>query len=316
MTHTRREALTALGAVAAVPVLTQLAAAIEPLTGAAGPAPLIATNTYPWLTFARRAKREFTLHTDELLAKIASTGINGYEPIIEKPAEFDGLAERLKKHGLRMESLYVNSVLHDSARVEKSMQDVIAIAERAKQIGVKIIVTNPVPIRWGGTDNKTDAQLRLQGKSLNKLGAELRKRGLMLAYHNHDAELRAGGREFHHMLTSTSPENVKFCLDAHWVFRGCGDSEVAVFDALRQYHGRVVELHLRQSVKGVWTEAFAMKGDIDYARLFGFLFDRKIRPHLVLEQSIEDKTGQQLSVVDAHRAGQKALMAMVDRVPR
>jgi len=48
---------------------------------------------------------------------------------------------------------------------------------------------------------------------------------------NRDAELRQGGREFHHMLTATNPDDVKLCLDAHWIYRGCGDSQVAVFDA-------------------------------------------------------------------------------------
>jgi inosose dehydratase len=124
-----------------------------------------------------------------------------------------------------------------------------------------------------------------------------------LAYHNHDAELRQGGREFHHMLTATDPANVKFCLDAHWIFRGCGDSEVAVFDALTHYHQRVVELHLRQSADAVWTEAFSMKGDIDYARMFRFLTKQNIAPHFVLEQAVEASSPNELSAVEAHRQG-------------
>jgi inosose dehydratase len=126
---------------------------------------------------------------------------------------------------------------------------------------------------------------------------------MVLAYHNHDAELRQGGREFHHMLTATDPANVKFCLDAHWIFRGCGNSEVAVFDSLTHYHQRVVELHLRQSVGGVWTEAFSMKGDIDYSRMLRFLADNSITPHLVLEQAVETDSRNELSAVEAHRQG-------------
>jgi len=44
----------------------------------------IATNTYPWGTFAKREGKEFVQHTDELLAAIASTGITGYEPNIHQ----------------------------------------------------------------------------------------------------------------------------------------------------------------------------------------------------------------------------------------
>jgi inosose dehydratase len=116
-----------------------------------------------------------------------------------------------------------------------------------------------------------------------------------------------GGREFHHMLTATNPENVKLCFDAHWVFRGCGDSEVAVFDSLEHYHDRIVELHLRQSNSGFWTEAFAASGDIDYARMFSFLAERQIRPHLVLEQAVEAESPNQLTVVEAHRQGRENL---------
>lgn len=269
--------------------------------------PGIATNTYPWLTFARRAGEQFELHTEALLASIAATGVTGYEPIIEKANEFVGLKSRLKRHGLTMKSIYVNSILHDKTKAETSIAQVVAIAKAARAIGTQIVVTNPSPIRWGGTEDKTDKQLRLQAKTLDRLGAELRKLDVTLAYHNHDAELRQGGREFHHMLTATDPANVKLCLDAHWIYRGCGDSEVAVFDALAHYHDRIVELHLRQSIGGIWTEDFRIRGDIDYEKLFEFLKHENIAPHLVLEQAVEEKSPNKMSVVEAHRVGHRNL---------
>jgi inosose dehydratase len=289
-------------------LLTGLAPLLRTAEAREKAVPHIATNTYPWLTFARRSERPFTLHTDQLLADIASTGITGYEPIITDPIEFDGLGKRLRKHGLEMRSLYVNSTLHAPGQAKQSVEGVLAIAKAACELGVKIVVTNPSPIRWGGPEDKNDAQLRFQAETLDGLGAELRKLGMVLAYHNHDAELRQGGREFHHMLTATDPSNVKFCLDAHWVFRGCGDSEVAVFDALMHYHDRVVELHLRQSIDGVWTEAFSMQGDIDYGRMFGILAEKGITPHLVLEQAVEAESRNELSAVEAHRQGRLNLM--------
>ncbi|QDT13310.1 sugar phosphate isomerase/epimerase family protein [Planctomycetes bacterium K23_9] len=267
----------------------------------------IATNTYPWRTFARRAGQSYQRHTDQLLQNIASTGIVGYEPIIDSPTELDGLGDRLTKHGLYMRSIYVNSVLHDTAKVDQSVAAAMAIAKRVRDLGTSIVVTNPSPIRWGGDEDKDDSQLRFQAKSLDELGSELRKLGLTLAYHNHDAELRNGAREFHHMLTATKQENVKFCLDSHWVFRGCGDSEVAVLDALDHYRDRIVELHLRQSTNGVWTEAFAMQGDVDYQAIFRRLHESNIHPHLVLEQAIEQKSPNKLSATQAHKQGQRNL---------
>jgi len=272
------------------------------LRSATASPPHVATNTYPWGTFAGRDGGSFKLHTDDALAAIARTGITGYEPIITAPEEFDGLGARLKAHGLEMRSLYVNSTLHDES-AQASIDSVLAIARRAVEIGTRIIVTNPSPIRWGGPDNKTDAQLRAQAHALDRLGAELRTLGAALAYHNHDIELRLGAREFHHMLTATDPANVKLCLDAHWVFRGCGDSQVALFDAVEHYGRRIVELHLRQSHNGIWTEVFQSEGDIDYARLRAWLRQHEIKPHLVLEQAVEAGSPKTVDVIAAHRQG-------------
>ncbi|MCR9294108.1 MAG: sugar phosphate isomerase/epimerase [bacterium] len=264
---------------------------------------LIATNTYPWETFARRNNENIELHTDHLLSDIASTGIRGYEPNIRSLTDFDGLQQRLSKHGLEMPSIYVNSVLHDASQSAQSMEQVLAIAERAVALGTTILVTNPSPIRWGGDEDKSDAQLQHQAKSLDVLGEKLRALGVTLAYHNHDSELRQGAREFHHMLTATSPQNVRFCLDAHWIYRGCGNSQLALFDAVEHYADRIVELHLRQSRGGVWTESFTMEGDIDYPRLFDVLRTRGIQTHLVLEQAVEAGSPSTLGVVEAHRVG-------------
>ena len=279
------------------------ALAAQPLAAAAT-LPPISTNTYPWGTFAKRDGGTFALHTDQALAAIAATGITGYEPIINTPEELDGLGGRLRHHGLQMPSLYVNSSLHEEGKAAESIAAVLAIARRAMELGTRIIVTNPSPIRWGGPENKSDAQLITQAKALDQLGAELRKLGLALAYHNHDAELRLGAREFHHMLTATDPANVKFCLDAHWIFRGCGDSQVALFDALEHHGSRIVELHLRQSRGGVWTEVFTTEGDIDYAQLGTWLQTRKLKPLLTLEQAVEAGSPKTMDAVAAHRQGQ------------
>jgi len=261
----------------------------------------IATNTYPWGTFAKRENKPFALHSDEALAMIASCGIPGYEPAINNVSEFDGLGARLKAHGMEMRSLYVNSFLHDEAQAAQSIESVLSIARKAAEIGTRIIVTNPSPIKWGGPENKTDANLITQAESLDKLGAELNKLGLTLAYHNHDIELRNGAREFHHMLTGTNPEHVKFCLDVHWVYRGCGNSQVALFDTLELYGNRVVELHLRQSKDGIWTEVFTATGDIDYARVASWLQQHKVKPLLTLEQAVEGGSPNTMIGVEAHQ---------------
>ncbi|HEX6984430.1 MAG TPA: TIM barrel protein [Planctomycetaceae bacterium] len=268
----------------------------------------IACQEYPWGTLYRREGRETDL--EAALAGAAKAGLDGWEPIATSPEQIARLGESLRRHGLAMRSLYVNSTLHDAKAAGESVRQVLDIADAAKPLGTSIVVTNPSPIRWGGDEAKTDEQLIVQAKQFDRLGAALRDRGLTLAYHNHDVELRHAAREFHHMLAGTDAGHVAFCLDAHWVYRGSGDSQVALFDAVTLYGRRVVELHLRQSRGGVWTEAFG-EGDIDYPRLRARLAELGVpAPHLVLEQSVEAGTPKSLTPVEAHRRGREYAAAV------
>ena len=107
---------------------------------------------------ATRPNNRLNSHSDALLADIASAGIDGYEPIISNPSEDSPvLAIALSKHGLEMRSLYVNSVASRTRPADESIAQAVAIAEASRELGVKIIVTNPSPIRWGGAEDKSDA---------------------------------------------------------------------------------------------------------------------------------------------------------------
>ncbi len=258
----------------------------------------LACNAYSWHTFYRREDRDFYKPVSAGLVAVAEAGYDGYEPGLADHRDIDRIASPLKKHGLQIRSAYVNSTLHNPEQIAKSVENVLASAEKAKRLGTKIIVTNPNPIDWNKPEDKDDEQLKTQAKALNDLGAKLKSMDLTLAYHTHDMEMRCAARELHHMLLATDPENVTFCLDAHWVYRGSGNSSVALFDILKLYGKRISELHLRQSVNGVWSETFA-DGDIDYRAVAKYLLDIGVRPHLVMEQACEDGTPKTLSASEA-----------------
>jgi len=260
----------------------------------------VACNQYPWGTFYSREKKDFNALLDSGLAEVKASGNDGFEPGVGGLQQIEQMVPLLKKHGLEMRSLYVNSTLHDAAQADKSIEEVLAAAAKAKAVGTRIIVTNPSPLRWGGPENKTDEQLKVQAAALDRLGAGLKKVGLILAYHNHDIELRNAAREFHHMMVGTDPANVTLCLDAHWIYRGSGNSQVALFDVLKLYGPRITELHLRQSQNGVWTEAFG-PGDIDYHRLADYLLKIGVKPLLVLEQAVEAGSPKTMNAVEAFK---------------
>ena len=258
----------------------------------------IACQQYTWFSYFRREGKKWMENPADSLKTFTASGLTGYEPSFESPGEIAVLQKELEIKKIWSKSMYVNSVLHEPELVEDNISNILNIAQEAKKIGISILVTNPTPISWGGVENKTDAQLKAQALALNLLGKKLRSIGMTLAYHNHDAEMREGAREFHHMLTGTDPDNVKLCLDAHWIYRGSGNSQVALFDIVDIYVDRIVELHLRQSHAGLWSEVFE-KGDIDYARLASVLKQGNLRPLLVLEQAVEEGTPHTMSTEEA-----------------
>ena len=265
----------------------------------AKPSP-ISCNSYSWLTFYQRQGKTWMADPDASLSELAQSGLTAYEPGVNSVEEVTKLVPLLKKHGLVMPSLYVNSTLHRTDEAQKSIDLVLAIAEAARPAGTSIFVTNPSPIKWGSDEDKTDPELMEQAKNLNRLGDELRKRGITLAYHTHAPEHRQAAREFHHMLLATEPKNVSLCLDAHWVYRGSGNSQVALFDVVKLYGKRIVEVHIRQSKAGIWQETFT-DGDIDYRRLAADLKTLGVRPNLVLEQCLEKGSPHALGAVEAHQ---------------
>jgi len=260
----------------------------------------ISSNSYNWGTFYGRENKNWGENQDANFAKYVKTGLQAYEPSLGSAEEATNLITVLKKYNIKIPSVYIGSVLHEKNQIEGSIKKILEIATVVKNYGTKIIVTNPNPIAWGTDKLKTDDELTLQAKALEKIGKSLKAEGLKVAYHTHDVELKAGAREFHHMLQNTSPENLYFCMDVHWVFRGSHNSQLAVFDILKMYGNRIIELHVRQSKNGIWQEVFSGDGDIDYKKFALELVKKKLRPHIVIEQCLEKDSPNTMDAFQAH----------------
>jgi inosose dehydratase len=300
----RREFLSAVGSASLLPLIPSSSNKDLKLP--------ISCNSYTWYTFYGREDKEWWKEPDACAVDFLQSGLTAYEPSLSLAEDAKQMIAILRKHNILMPSIYVGTVLHKAEEGSKSIDTVLAIGQEVKKYNTKIIVTNPTPIQWGGPAVKTDAELLEQSSNMERLGSELRKMDLILAYHTHDTEMLAGAREFHHMLQNTSPDNVSFCFDVHWMYRGSQNSSVAVFNTLKMYGSRVVELHLRQSVNGVWSETLG-KGDIDYERFAAELKRMKVSPHLVLEQCIEEKSPNTMGVVDAHKLDLKEVKRVFNR---
>ncbi len=260
---------------------------------------LISCQQYPWHTFLEREGKDWFDSLSESFDMLASVPFYGFEPLIEDDDYTDDIIPYLKKHNLVMESLYMGPLLHDRKEAPSNIKNVLSIADKVHSLGTRIFVINPEPIDWDGNEDKTDEQLNIQAEFLNELGRELNSRGIQLAYHNHHNEIRNGAKEFYHVMENTDSSNVKLCLDAHWIYRGAGNITTILSDVLEKYIDRIIELHLRQSQGGIWTESFG-EGDIDYVGIAANLKSKNIKPLLVLEQAVEDGSQVTMSPIEAH----------------
>ena len=257
---------------------------------------------YSWRTFMEREGMDWQNDPIKYYQQLMSSVFKKLEPIIDSFQYFEEMRSSIDWTSFDIGSVYLNAILHEKKNLNQRIDQVRKIAKFYAKSGAKIIVINPSPISWDEAEDKTDDELNTQVKALNVLSKSIAEMGLLLAYHNHDAEMRNNGRELHWMMQKTNPEYVRYCLDCHWIYRGSGNNEKELFKVIDLYADRIVELHLRQSSNGIWTEAFK-EGDIDYHKIARALKYRNLKPRLVLEQAVEKGTPHTMSIDESHRLG-------------
>jgi inosose dehydratase len=171
--------------------------------------------------------------------------------------------------------------MHEPALAEKTIAGTLALAEVAKAAGARALTFNPAPLK----QPKTEEQLAVQAKFLDRLGAALRQRKIDLMIHQHAPEMADNARDWRHQLRNTDPKLVKFCLDVDWVKRGGQD----VMTLLKECGSRLRSLHLRSMRQGVWMEEFG-PGDVDYSQVAAYLREIGFQGWLVVELAYEKDT--------------------------
>lgn len=261
---------------------------------AADPAPeaRVGSQLYGWGQYYQRDGKRLEGHLDEVFSALRDAGYDHAEGSLNlgDPEANGTFADRMKAKGLRPVAIYTGGRLHDD-EAETVIEQIVRAARICREAGYRVINCNPDPI---GRE-KTDPELARQVRSLERLGNELRAVGLQLGIHHHTPAMRSEAREFHHNFQHTRPENVGFCYDVHWVYRG----GVTPRKALEQYGDRIVSWHLRQSRDGVWWEDLAT-GDIDYAAVAAVAQQRNLAPVYSVELALESGTKITRSVVANH----------------
>lgn len=255
--------------------------------------PVLSVEVYIWVQQFQSQHKDLVDGVEEMLSGTQQAGYRNVELSADflPPVFREKTLALLRKYKLRMPTLYVGTTLHESTAAEKSIREAVDLARAVRSAGLQALVTNPSPKPHH--QQKTAEELEVQAKNLNQLGAELRKLGLRLMVHHHTPELVEHGREWRYQLESTDPALVACCVDVDWAFRG-GEEPLAF---IRETGTRLLSLHLRNDVRGVWREDFGM-GDIDYAPLADYLQQIVYTGYLVVELAYEKDTEITRPLVD------------------
>jgi inosose dehydratase len=253
---------------------------------------LVGSNVYGWTQYAERDKKKFEL--EEVISALRDTGYDYLESWmnVDQPEQNGKFADQLRAKGLQPVSLYTGARLHEAGKASEVVAKIVAAAKVCRQAGFVVISCNPDPI---GRE-KTDEELKTQAAALTELGEGLNRVGMRLGIHQHLPEMANHGREFHYNFQHTKSEEVGWCYDVHWVWKG----GVMPLDALRTYGDRVATWHLRQSRQGIWWEDLDT-GDIDYPAVARYAKDHSLPRRFSVELALENGTKVTRSVVENHR---------------
>jgi inosose dehydratase len=284
-TYNRREALatmaTLTGGAFFNPGSLSLAAAKAP----SGYRPKLSMASYIFIQRFETEKKPLADGVEEMLSTAHRAGFRR----VELTAEFLTAELRsrtfalLKQNKLELPTVYAGSTMHEPQAADKSIREIVDLAEAIKPAGVKAIVTNPSPMPQHA--QKSEGELSVQVRALNRLGSELRKRDMELMIHHHTPELVDNAREWRYELAHTDPSVVACCVDVDWAVHG-GQQPVPF---MREAGSRLASLHLRNTSGGVWLEDFS-DGDIDYHKVADYLKQISFKGYLVVELAYEKQT--------------------------
>lgn len=293
MTLTRRQLFGSLAALSAWPATRLLG------QGHAAPS-RISVEGYIFIQQQARLKQTLAEGIDGFLDAVREAGYRQIElsdPFMVpelRARVLDGIAKR----GLSMPSIYVGGAMHEERLADDTIARSVEIAKACRPLGCHAIVGNPSP--KPASAEKTDAELAVQARMLDRMGAALGEIGVEYWVHNHTPEMRSQAREWWHTLRNTDARRVRIALDIDWVHQGDQDP----LALLRAAGSRVATLHLRNSTKKLWLETFT-DGDVDYRPIANELRTMKLEPLLVVELAYHPETVVSRSLLDNLRMGRE-----------
>jgi len=245
----------------------------------------LSVEGYIWQQYAERQNKPLGDVLDEIFPMAHNAGFHNVElnQNFFTPELRPRVERLLRANDLAMPSVYAGGAMHEEGVAEQTTRLALEVATICQPFGCRAVINNPDP--KPGQARKSDSELGVEVKMLDRLGRQLRDRGFELWTHAHSPEMAENAREWRYNLQHTDPQYVSVCLDLDWVHQG-GQDPLAL---LREAGSRVACLHLRNSAQKLWLEALG-DGDIDYRQVAAYLKQAGLRPLLVVELAYRKET--------------------------
>ncbi len=248
-------------------------------------APRIAVQVYIWTQNFSARKISLAEGLPELFRSSHQAGYRRISLLNSffTPEIFPKTQELVNEYKFEVCDTYTGGRMHEESAALSLIEKACRQAEMASKLGAKYLTINADPKPDHG--RKTDDELAVQVRMMDRLGEALKKQGVSLLIHQHAPEMAENAREWRWVLHHTDPKLVSFNLDLDWVFRG-GNRPLELLD---EAGSRVLSTHIRSSRNGVWSEALG-EGDIDYKAVAAWMRKHGFAGYLVSELAYEKET--------------------------
>lgn len=203
------------------------------------------------------------------LKQVAALGYRDLETYGFDPdhVKYYGLDAKSFKHVLEDNGLTTSSGHYDLFQyLHKPMQELTAYVDRCIE-GALALDQKYITWPWLDPESRSIDAFRLLAERLNRIGEQIRKAGLLLAYHNHDFEFIAhdGERGYDILIRDTDPALVKLQLDLFWVAHSSPWTPLELFE---RQPGRFTMWHIKdmdRKNRDLYTELG--NGSIDFTTI-------------------------------------------------
>jgi sugar phosphate isomerase/epimerase len=205
---------------------------------------------------------------DGTLKRVAALGYEEVETygFDAESLRYYGLDAKAFAQRLRDNNLSTPSGHYDLNRFVASAEDLKRYVDRCIEGAHAVGHTY---VTWPLIDEgfRTIEKFKVVAERLNAAGAQVKKAGLQLAYHNHDFEFvdQNGQIGYDIILKETDPALVKLQIDLYWIAHG---SNLTANEWFRRAPGRYVMWHVKDMHRTSRDYTELGNGTIDFTRIW------------------------------------------------